>query len=155
MAERAGYDQKGDEYTVKNASFVLGVPSTYQKTAQQEPDHLIYKPSSELTNTTVVMSQPQPGTVLNIVHKPLPNHMVPALCVMICCFWPTGLFAVYFAYKTRNLELSGDYGNAKVMSDFTRKWIIATVLLGIFVGIISAIVYYAEMMNYYDNIHKN
>jgi hypothetical protein len=41
------------------------------------------------------------------------------------------------------------------MSDFTRKWIIATVLLGIFLGIISVIVYYAEIMNYSNNIHKN
>ncbi|XP_060576725.1 uncharacterized protein LOC132734045 isoform X3 [Ruditapes philippinarum] len=155
MAERAGYDQKGDEYTEKNASFVLGVPSTYQQIAKQEPDHLIYKPRSELTNTTVVMSQPQPGTVLNVVHKPLPNHMIPALCVMIICFSPTGLFAVYFAYKTRNLELSGDYDNAKLMSNFTKKWIIATVVIGICVYIISAIVYYAGMMNYYNNIHNS
>jgi hypothetical protein len=50
-----GYDQNEDEYTEKNASFVLGVPPTYQLTSpQQGPEHLTCKPVTELTNTEVV-----------------------------------------------------------------------------------------------------
>ncbi|XP_060598903.1 proline-rich transmembrane protein 1-like [Ruditapes philippinarum] len=150
MLENAGYDQNEDEYTEKNASFVLGVPSTYQMTSpQQEPEHLTCKPVTELTNTEVVMRQPQPGPVMNIIQKPLPNHIVPALFVC-CMFWPTGLVAVYFAFKTRNLKLSGDYGNAKKMSDCARKWIIATICIGLILGFFSVIVYYAGMMILYS-----
>ncbi|XP_060576727.1 uncharacterized protein LOC132734049 [Ruditapes philippinarum] len=149
-----GYDQNGDEYTEKNASFELGVPSTYQPTPpQQGSEHLTCKPVTELTNTAVVMSKPQPGPVLNIIQKPLPSHIVPALFVC-CMFWPTGLVAVYFAFKTRHLELSGDYGEAKKMSDCTRKLIIATIIIGLILGIFGFVVYYAGMMNRNRNIQN-
>ncbi|XP_060567391.1 uncharacterized protein LOC132726137 [Ruditapes philippinarum] len=153
MLENAGFDQNGDAYTEMDATFLVGVPSTYQLSPpQQGPEDLICQPSIELTNTTV-MSEPQPGTVLNNVQKPLRNHTVTALLVL-CCFLPTGLFAVYFAYKARNLELSGDYDNAKLMSDCTRKLIIATTTIGIFLAILTAVNYNTQIVNYYKKIKQ-
>ncbi|XP_060574713.1 trafficking regulator of GLUT4 1-like isoform X3 [Ruditapes philippinarum] len=135
MAERAGYDQPGDGYTDKNAKYGVDAPPPYQPgipPPQQGYGQQPYPMQPQYghnTNTTVVVNQPQTGTI--IIQQRHPDYMVPSICACLCCFFPTGILAIYYAYEANNLARDGDYEGARKMSDMARRLMVASVIVGV------------------------
>jgi hypothetical protein len=53
-----------------------------------------------------------------------------AIAAAVLCFLPTGLVAVYFAWKSQLALESGDREAAAAMARRARRWFIGTVIIG-------------------------
>jgi ABC-type Fe3+ transport system permease subunit len=53
-----------------------------------------------------------------------------AIASAVLCFLPTGLVAVYFAWKSQQALESGDRENAAGLARRARRWFIGTVIIG-------------------------
>lgn len=67
-----------------------------------------------------------------------PTHMLGAIVVTCLCFLPIGLVAVAFAWRTSTLNAAGDQARALRASRAARRWIIATVVVGLVVDLVLA-----------------
>lgn len=86
------------------------------------------------TNTTVVVNQPQTGTI--IIQPRHPDYMVSSILACLCCFWPTGICAIYYANEANNLARVGDFDGARRMSDNARRLMVTSVIVGIILVIL-------------------
>ncbi|XP_060576726.1 proline-rich transmembrane protein 2-like [Ruditapes philippinarum] len=139
MAERAGYDQPDDGYTYKYAKIKVDVLHPYQPdilTSQQGNGQQPYPFQQSYrhdTNTKVVVTQPEPG--IAFYHKRPPDYMIGSILACFCCFWPTGICAIFYANEANYFANAGDYAGARRMSDNAKKLMITSVFIGIiFVG---------------------
>ncbi|XP_045205348.2 trafficking regulator of GLUT4 1-like isoform X4 [Mercenaria mercenaria] len=141
MAKSEGNDQPGDLYTDKNTGYGVDAPLTYQSGPKQTGCGLSQQPGYPLqqpgyvqlpytnTSTTVVVNQPQTGKVIiKARHK---DYLSASIFACLCCFWPTGICAIYYANEANNLAGVGDYEGSRRMSDNARKLVITSVILGI------------------------
>ncbi|KAK3103135.1 hypothetical protein FSP39_016740 [Pinctada imbricata] len=79
---------------------------------------------------------------------PPPDQMTKAIFVTICCFWPTGIFAIMKASEARSAVARGDMGSARSYSNAARQLsnisimagvasiLILIVIMGIYIGVI-------------------
>lgn len=100
--------------------------------------------------TTVVA---QPGSVPMVVNttRPRTDYMVPAVLSCLCCFCPTGIFAILAASRANSAAAEGDFVEAEAQSSRARTLVIISVVVGIIVivlGIISRVVIYSAYPHY-------
>lgn len=88
-----------------------------------------YGQSNINNNTTVVVSQPSPCFVMGI-NRPA-DYTVSSVLACLFCFWPTGIFAIYFAIQANSLADVGDWPNARIMANRARSLVISSIILGI------------------------
>ncbi|KAH3831202.1 proline-rich transmembrane protein 2-like isoform X2 [Dreissena polymorpha] len=88
----------------------------------------------------VVLAQPQPSSV-PVGQRPT-DFMVPSIIACLCCFWPTGAAAIYFAMQSKNALNSGDITNAKRYSVTARNLMISSIVIGV-IWIAAVIAVYA------------
>ncbi|XP_045204864.2 proline-rich transmembrane protein 1-like [Mercenaria mercenaria] len=90
----------------------------------------------------------QPGQIpCIIVNQQRPaDYLCPSLLACFCCFWPTGLVAIYFAIMANSLADKGQMKDAKIMSNYSRNLMIVSVVLGI-IGIVFYIMYTSGMLS--------
>jgi uncharacterized membrane protein YqaE (UPF0057 family) len=48
----------------------------------------------------VVTTQPVAG-VVTVGTRP-PDYLIPSILACLCCFWPTGIFAIYYALRVNH-----------------------------------------------------
>ena len=53
-----------------------------------------------------------------------------AIASAVLCFLPTGLVAVYFAWKSQQALVAGDRDSAGALARRARRWFIGTVIIG-------------------------
>jgi hypothetical protein len=53
-----------------------------------------------------------------------------AIASAVLCFLPTGLVAVYFAWKSQQTLVAGDRESAGALARRARRWFIGTVIIG-------------------------
>jgi hypothetical protein len=53
---------------------------------------------------------------------PVPNYLVQAILVTICCCLPGGIVAIVYAAQVNGKLASGDYTGARVASDTAKMW---------------------------------
>ncbi|XP_062616094.1 proline-rich transmembrane protein 1-like [Saccostrea cucullata] len=87
----------------------------------------------------VVVTQPVPTTVV-VSQPPQRNWMVPAILTCLCCFWPTGIVAIYSAYRAKEAASSGDVLEAEVQSKRARLFVIISLAVGVVLFVIIIIV---------------
>jgi Interferon-induced transmembrane protein len=68
------------------------------------------------------------------------NYMVPAVLVTLLCFLPTGIAALVFASQVSAKLNSGDVAGAMKASSNARTWVIVSVVAGVIVYGIYAVV---------------
>ncbi|VDI55541.1 Hypothetical predicted protein [Mytilus galloprovincialis] len=75
------------------------------------------------------------------VHETEPSdYMCSALMACLCCCWPLGLIAMYYANSANDAKAKGDFEEARKQNRTARSMIIASVIFGIItVGAIVAI----------------
>ncbi|XP_045205342.2 proline-rich transmembrane protein 1-like isoform X2 [Mercenaria mercenaria] len=129
MADQTGYDQPGDGYTDKYPRYREEEPPPYQFVGTQQPVDFVHTPFSH--QPYVVSDQPQHDRTLIIQTRP-PNYMIPSILACLCCFWPTGLCAIYYANEANNMALAGDYVGAIRMANISRNMMVFSVVVGIF-----------------------
>ncbi|XP_053400083.1 proline-rich transmembrane protein 1-like isoform X2 [Mercenaria mercenaria] len=142
--QQSGYPQQQPGYPPHQPGYPPqqpGYPPHQPGYPPQQPGYLLQQPGYLLqqtgfvqlpytnTNTAVVVNQPLAGTA--IVQPRTPDYMVSSILACLCCFWPTGICAIYYANEANNLAGVGDYEGSRRMSDNARKLVITSVILGI------------------------
>ncbi|XP_045205368.2 proline-rich transmembrane protein 1-like [Mercenaria mercenaria] len=86
--------------------------------------------NSQQTTTAVVVTQP--GYAGQVVTMPRPpDYMAASIFACLCCFWPTGLCAIYYASQASNLAAEGDMAGATSMSNKARNLMIFSIVMGV------------------------
>ncbi|XP_062592942.1 proline-rich transmembrane protein 1-like isoform X1 [Saccostrea cucullata] len=100
-----------------------------------------------LTHNVVVS---QPGPAIMVISRPArQDWTIPAILSCLCCFWPTGIFAIFAACKANAAAASGNDEEAQVQSNRARSLVVTTVVIGIFIMILSAILRTIVYSNHY------
>ncbi|XP_045205361.1 proline-rich transmembrane protein 1-like [Mercenaria mercenaria] len=84
---------------------------------------------SQQTTTAVVMTQPNTRQVVAMPRPP--DYMVASIFACLCCFWPTGLCAIYYAAQASRLAAEGDMAAATSMSNNARNLMISSIVIGV------------------------
>ncbi|XP_062571237.1 proline-rich transmembrane protein 1-like [Saccostrea cucullata] len=74
---------------------------------------------------------------------------IPAILSCLCCFWPTGIFAIFAACKANAAAANGNDEEAQVQSNRARSLVVTTVVIGIFIMILSAVLRTIVYSNHY------
>ncbi|XP_045206844.2 uncharacterized protein LOC123559090 [Mercenaria mercenaria] len=74
----------------------------------------------------------QPGQIIRVVVRPA-DYRCLSLVACLCCFWPTGLVAIYFASMANSMADNGQMKDAKIMSNCSGIFMIVSVVLGLIV----------------------
>ncbi|XP_060570119.1 proline-rich transmembrane protein 1-like [Ruditapes philippinarum] len=86
---------------------------------------------SEKGMSQVVVCQPVPVQVVGASQQKPPDYLCPSILACLCCFWPTGISAIFFSCVASSLASKGHMEDARIMSNHSRNMLIATVVLGI------------------------
>ncbi|KAH3831215.1 proline-rich transmembrane protein 1-like isoform X3 [Dreissena polymorpha] len=86
--------------------------------------------SAMSSNQTVVVTNQPTGGNFAVVARPR-DLMVASVLACIFCFWPTGLFAIYFALQANTAVARGDMDNASRYSTMARKLMISSICVGV------------------------
>lgn len=133
-----------------------GVPSAYPPPGTGYPSQGYAQPGygqtgyTHQSTTAVVVTQP--GYAGQVVAMPRPpDYMIGSIMACLCCFWPTGLCAIYYASQASKLSAEGDMVGATNMANSARNLMITSIVIGvIWIGLVivlRAIVY----ADYYSN----
>ena len=68
----------------------------------------------------------------------IPNYLVQAIAVTICCCIPAGIVSIVYAAQVNGKVASGDMDGARQSSDSAKKWAWVAFGLGILGGVVSA-----------------
>lgn len=79
------------------------------------------------TNPSIVA----PGPVRTNEPPPPPDYMNRAIFVTMCCFWPTGIFAIMKASESRSAIARGDMESARSHSSTARQLSNISVIAGV------------------------
>ncbi|XP_045202881.1 dispanin subfamily A member 2b-like [Mercenaria mercenaria] len=131
--ENKGYDQQGPPpaYNQPPAGAYQGQPAGYQGQPAGYPG----QPGYGQPPQTVVVTQPVIATG-PVVSRP-PDYLIPSIFACFCCFWPTGLFAIYYSLRASSLAGQGDMSGAQAASNTARTLMIVSIVIGVvWVGIV-------------------
>ncbi|XP_062597179.1 proline-rich transmembrane protein 1-like [Saccostrea cucullata] len=94
-------------------------------------------PPGQYQQHNVVVAQPGPTMV--VAQPPQQDWMVPAILSCLCCFWPTGIFAILAANKAKNAAQVGNVVEAQEQAGRARTLVIVSVVIGVIVIALSVI----------------
>jgi hypothetical protein len=77
------------------------------------------------------MTNPQPISPAEPRTDVPPTYLGWAVASMALCFLPLGLVAVWFAWRTAGRIQSGELAAARRSSAVARRWLVATIVLGV------------------------
>ena len=96
-------------------------------------EHPLTAPEFRLPHSDPVPSQPQS-------REEIPNYLVQAIAVTICCCIPAGIVSIVYAAQVNGKVASGDIEGARRSSNNARTWAWVALGLGILGGIFSAVI---------------
>ncbi|XP_022287466.2 proline rich transmembrane protein 1B-like [Crassostrea virginica] len=65
-----------------------------------------------------------------VTSEPHQDWTLPAIISCLCCFWPTGIFAIWYASKANHAAERGDTSEADVQASRARSLVIMSSLIG-------------------------
>ncbi|XP_045205345.2 uncharacterized protein LOC123557747 [Mercenaria mercenaria] len=128
MADRAGYDQPENKHISNYPTSREGTLPSYQAIGTQQQTGFV-QPSVPYQSTHVVSHQPHPVRTVVIQTRP-PDYLVSSVWACLFCFFPTGLFAIYYASRANTLANEGHYEEARRKSIIARNLLISSFVLG-------------------------
>ncbi|XP_062517726.1 proline-rich transmembrane protein 1-like [Corticium candelabrum] len=78
----------------------------------------------------------QPTAVVYVVEEPPQDFLMLSILMLVCCFWPLGIIAVYMSLMARDKLSQGDIVSARKAS----RWARALSFVGITIGLVIYIV---------------
>ena len=82
------------------------------------------------------MPDPSPPAEVPAAERPPRAYLGWSLAATVACFLPLGLVAVYYGLRTNSAVLDGRPAEASRDSRRARRWLVATVLVGLLVYLI-------------------
>lgn len=64
---------------------------------------------------------------------PIRDYLIPSILVLIFCFWPLAIPAIYFAVKANAAKRAGDLTTARERSERARLFIMLAIIAGVLV----------------------
>ena len=84
------------------------------------------------------MSTPEPPAESAADARPPRAYLGWSLAATVLCFLPLGLVALYYGFRTNRAVLEGRQVDAARESRVTRRWLIATIVVGVLVYLVIA-----------------
>lgn len=94
---------------------------------------------------------PHCGTAVAVPEK-VPNHMVGAILVTVFCCVIGGIVSIVYASQVNTKLAQGDIEGAKASAKSAKNWIIASVIIGLVVSIVSALIHVGDAMSKAGNL---
>lgn len=85
------------------------------------------------------VARPYPGRPVGSAAPTVPNHMVGAILTTIFCCLIGGIFSLIHASKVNTKLAAGDIAGAQKESKHAQQWIIANVIVGGIVGLLTIV----------------
>ena len=85
------------------------------------------------------MSDPSPPAESRSPARPPRSYLGWSVAATVLCFLPLGLVAVAYGLRVQRALADGDEQKAARMSRVARRWLIATVVVGILVWLVLAV----------------
>jgi len=79
----------------------------------------------------------------------IPNYLVQAILVTICCCIPFGIVAIVYAAQVNTKLSVGDMAGARMSSENAKKWCWIALISGLVIQVIWFLVYGLAMLNAY------
>jgi hypothetical protein len=76
-------------------------------------------------------------------YREVPNYLVQAILVTLCCCWPFGIPAIVYAAIANSKKGSGDYAAALKAANTAKTWCWVAFLCGLAIGLFYAIMFAA------------
>jgi hypothetical protein len=98
-----------------------------------------------------VVAGPAPSPMMAaapVLGRPhVPNYLVPAILVTLCCCWPLplGIVAIVYAAQVNSKLNAGDIAGALAASRNARLWILIALVVGILGSLITSLVFQARV----------
>jgi hypothetical protein len=106
--------------------------------AEGSPDWKTLADFPELTATTA------PPTIPKAVYPTtIPNHLVPAILVTVCCCLPFGIPAIIYAGQVNGKLATGDVAGAQEASRKAKMWCWISFGCGILSNVVGGLFYWA------------
>ncbi|XP_078337874.1 proline-rich transmembrane protein 2-like [Crassostrea virginica] len=123
-----------DQASFSGSNQYIHYPTSYEYPPQGQYPGYNYgeRDSWKRHDTTAVVTEPGLASMV-IELAPHRDWMVPAVLACLCCFWPTGIYAIMSASKGNAAAARGDVEEANRLSRTTRGLVIASLVLGIIV----------------------
>ncbi|KAH3836028.1 trafficking regulator of GLUT4 1-like [Dreissena polymorpha] len=102
-----------------------------QQAGYIQPGDFIQQGFVAAPGQVVVLAQPQPTAVIVATGSRPPDYLVPSFFACLCCFWPTGAFALYFSNESKKAFEDGDMTNANRYSVLARNLMISSIVIGL------------------------
>ena len=77
------------------------------------------------------MSDPSPPAESSTGARPPRAYLGWSLVATIACFLPLGLISLYFGFRTNRAIVEGRLDDAAHASRVTRRWLVATAIVGV------------------------
>ncbi len=87
------------------------------------------------------MSDPSPPAESSTGARPPRAYLGWSLVATIACFLPLGLIALYYGFRTNRAIVEGRPDDAIRDSRVTRRWLLATAIVGVAVYLVIAAVF--------------
>lgn len=92
---------------------------------------------TERPDHATVCAQCQQKVVTYAPPESVPNHLVQAILVTLCCCLPFGVVALIYSSQVNTKLAVGDVAGAQASSRLARNWVLVSFLVGILLGIAS------------------
>ncbi|XP_076441376.1 proline-rich transmembrane protein 1-like isoform X2 [Babylonia areolata] len=104
---------------------------------QPVPGAYIQGPYGQPT-TSVLVTQPT-GTTMIVAQNPAPDNLMLSIIACLCCFCPTGIFAIMYSCQAKSANEANDYNSAMKYAVQAKKLAITSIIIGIIVMVLSAV----------------
>ncbi len=75
----------------------------------------------------------------------IPNYLVHAIVVTLCCCLPLGIVGIIYASQVNTKLAVGDVAGARRASKLARTWTLVALILGIVsIGVVSGVSYFSN-----------
>ncbi|KAH3832507.1 hypothetical protein DPMN_105797 [Dreissena polymorpha] len=128
----SGYLPSGNIITSERILMCYSFSSYLLRAPAPDPARVRIRRADRVAYVPNIVTQPFP-TIGIVMQTRLPNNMAVAVFVCFCCFFPTGLVAVVFAFKVSSQARSGDYEKASRNATNVRNLVIASVIIGLII----------------------
>ncbi|KAL8590750.1 hypothetical protein ACOMHN_064853 [Nucella lapillus] len=88
------------------------------------------------STTAVVVTQPTGATMVGAQSPPSDNLLLSVI-TCLCCFFPTGIFAIMYSCQAKNANKVHDYASAMRYAARAKKLAIVSIIIGIVITIVS------------------
>ncbi|KAL8590751.1 hypothetical protein ACOMHN_064854 [Nucella lapillus] len=133
-----GYPPGQPGYPPGQPMYPPGQPGYPQGQPGYPPGAYVQGPYGQSTSA-VVVTQPT-GATMVVAQSPPSDNLLLSIIACLCCFCPTGIFAIMYSCQAKSANEVNDYASAMRYAAQAKKLAIASIIIGIVVMAVFAVI---------------